>query len=433
MSEPLDELKFIPLRPPAFDLKKAKSRFADVPAGASLEYRCRVVIAMHLERYPPEAIGMIGEHAWGAVIKLKHDRTAPDKGKRRTPAITERFLSAVEEENPHLAESAVADKLVWKDIVESKFPSNGLARPIGLLFPWPILVQRVVRAGSDLMELYATVDVGDKDKNNLERAIQVLVETPMCVSLLQETEIGKTLKKFIKLSAKRPKAHDLDIFSPQPMSSSTKANGKSLSPLQQLEFLLQCWKDMAAKSGVAMHSSRQVARSATPEDDIASDLKAAESCQTWRQLYHLLHEREQTRRVNQGARMRESRERIAQNQPKIVKVRPAKAKHDAILNRPLGPKYGSSSASLGPTKNKLQVLKEESKVAAVWQKSSPGSKLPSNSFGNAVAFAGVGKSAKKLKTNPARTVATSGGKTMKGPTKIPVSVLRKKLSKSFRK
>ncbi len=131
--------------------------------------------------------------------------------------------------------------------------------------------------------------------------------------------------------------------------------------------------------------------------------------------------------------MRESRERIAQNQPKIVKVRPAKAKHDAILNRPFGPKYGTTSASLPPTKNKLQVLKEESKVAAVWQKSSPGSKVPSNSFGNAVAFAGVGKSAKKLKSAPARTIGTLSGKSMKAPTKIPVSVLRKKLSKSFRK
>jgi hypothetical protein len=431
MSEELDDLKFIPLRPPAFDLKKAKSRFADVPTDASLEFRCRVVIAMHLERYPPEAIGMIGEHAWGAVIKLKHDRTAPDKGKRRTPAITERFLSAVEEENPHLAESAVADKLVWKDIVESKFPSNGLARPCGLLFPWPILVQRIVRAGSDLMELYATDDVGDKDKHNLERAIQVLVDSPMCVSLLQETEIGKTVKKFIKLSTKTPKAQDLDIFTSRTISSSTKTNGKSMSPLQQLESLLQYWKDVAAKSGVAIHNSQQLTRTPRPEDEAESDLKAAESCQTWRELYHLLHEREQTRRVNQG--MRESRERIAQNQPKIVKVRPAKAKHEAILNRPFGPKYGSSSASLPPTKNKLQVLREESKVAAVWQKSTPGSKVQANSFGNAVAFAGVGKSAKKLKPTPAKTVGTPGGKSMKGPTKIPTSTLRKKLSKSFRK
>jgi Tfp pilus assembly ATPase PilU len=67
-----------------------------------------------------------------------------------------------------------------------------------LLLP---LVDRVVEAGRDLMELYdATGDIGDKDKHNLERAIQVLVDTPMCVSLLQKTEIGKTLKEVIKLS-----------------------------------------------------------------------------------------------------------------------------------------------------------------------------------------------------------------------------------------
>lgn len=430
----MDELQFIPLRPPAFDLKKSKSRLAEVSPDASLEYRCRVVVAMHLERYPPEAIGMLGEHAWGSVIKLKYERTAPDKGKRRTPAITERFLAAVENENPHLAESSVADKLVWKDIVESKFPSNGLARPRGLLYPWPILVQRVVKASNDLLELFDTDEVGDKDRHNLERAIQVLFDTPMSVALLQETEVGKAIKKFIKLSRKNPKAQELDIFTARPLVSCTKSNGKSMSPLQQLELLLQSWKDIAAKSGVEIQDSNRDLRNPVAEDDHERDLKAAESCQSWRQLFHLLQERETNRRVSQGARMRESRERIAQNQPKIVKVRPAKAKHDAILNRPVGKMYSSSSvASLPPTKNKMQMLKDESKVACAWQKSSAGQKVSANSFGNAVAFAGIGKSAKKLKVTPATTVPVASGRRMVVPTKIPASTLRKKLSRSFRK
>lgn len=430
----MDELQFIPLRPPAFDMQKSKSRLAEVSPDASLEYRCRVVVAMHLERYPPEAIGILGEHAWGSVIKLKYERTAPDKGKRRTPAITERYLSAVEEENPHLAESSVADKFVWKDIVESRFPSNGLARPRGLLYPWPILVQRVLKAANDLLELYDTNPTRDKDKQNLERAIQVLFDTPMSVALLQETEVGKIVKKFIKQSRKNPKAHEVDMLTARPLSSCTKSNGKSMSPLQQLELLLQSWRDVAAKSGVKIHDSNRGMRNPVDEDDNERDLRAAESCQSWRQLFHLLQDRETKRRFSQGARMRESRERIAQNQPKIVKVRPAKAKHDAILNRPVGTKYScGSTASLPPTKNKLQMLKAESKVASAWQKSSPGQKVSANSFGDAVAFAGIGKSTKKLKVAPSTTVTTAGGRRMVIPTKIPASALRKKLARSFRK
>ena len=371
-------------------------------------------------------MGMLGEYAWGSIIKLKHERTAPDKGKRRTPAITERFLAAVEQENPHLAGSSIADKLVWKDIVDAKFPSNGLARPRGLLYPWPILVQRVARAGSDLLELYDTKEVGDKDKRNLERAVQVLFDTPMCVSLLQETEIGKTIKKFIKTttSKKKTKAEELGIYTER----SNKSNAKPMSPLQQLEDLLQSWKDMAAKSGVAIHDS---SRNAAVEDD--GDLSAAESCLTWRDLFTLLQDRETHRRVNQGVRMRESRALRAKNQPKIVKVRPAKAKHDAILHRPVGSRFGSSIASLPPSKNKFQTLRDESKVATTWQKSAPGAKIMSSSFGNAVAFSGVGKSAKGLKTGATKTLALAGGKRMKVPTKIPANTLKKKLSKGFRR
>ena len=319
MSYESSELQFIPLRPPAFDLKKSKSRFAEVPPDATLEYRCRVVVAMHLERYPPEAIGILGEDAWASVIKMKHDRTAPDKGKRRTPAITERYLSAVEQENPHLAESQVADKLVWKDIVESKFPVNGLARPKGLLYPWPILVQRVLKAANDMLDIFETEEVGDKDFQNLERAIHVLYDTPMCISLLQETEVGKMAKKFIKLSKTKSKAAKMNLFTPRPISSCTKASRKSTSPLDQVEEMLHSWKDLAAKSGVEIQGSSRKEQTCAYEVDLARDLRAAESCQTWRQLYLLLQDRETNRRVSQGARMRESRERIAQNQPKIVK------------------------------------------------------------------------------------------------------------------
>jgi hypothetical protein len=69
------------------------------------------------------------------------------------------------------------------------------------------------------------------------------------------------------------------------------------------------------------------------------------------------------------------------------------AKPDAILNRPLGPKYRTSSASLPTNTNKLQVLKQELKVAAV-------SKVPATSFWQGSGGCGVGKSAKKPKLRP---------------------------------
>jgi hypothetical protein len=83
---------------------------------------------------------------------------------------------------------------------------------------------------------------------------------------------------------------------------------------------------MAGKSGVVMRNSQKVTGTPSLEDDV----EVAKSGQTSRQLSASPHEPEHTRSVNQGARML-----IAQSQPKIVTVRPAMAKPDAILIRPL--------------------------------------------------------------------------------------------------
>jgi hypothetical protein len=435
-----DPIVAIPLRPPAFDLKKSQSRLAHVDRDSTLEYRCQAVVVAHLERYPAAIMGMLSEPAWDSIVKMRHERTAPHKGKRRTPAMSQPFLAAVEEENPHLAESSVADKLVWKDCAELKFPTtNSLGRPRGLLYPWPVCVQRVTKAGSDLMDLYLnnseTDDVTEKEKHLLERAVQVLTDAPMNIPLLQQTGIGKTVKKFIKASGgkRKEKASSLGMFTERRVVSSfSKSNGKVRSLVEQLEELLLSWKTMAAKSGAAVHENMDKTRASVEEDDdikTAKDMDRAErSCRTWRELFHLLQRRETKRRANQGARMRESRRRLAQNQPKIVKVRPAKAKHDAILHRPVGAKFASSSSSSSsPPKNKMMALREESKVAATWQKGGAKSAGCGSSFGNAVAFAGVGKSARRL--GAGKTVALKGGKRMRVPTKISADALKKKLSK----
>lgn len=442
-----------PLKPPSFDSKKSQSRLAKVDRDSTLEYRCRAVVVAHLERYPAGIMGMLSEQAWDSIIKMRHERTAPNKGKRRAPAMTQLFLAAVEQENPHLAESAVADKLVWKDCVEFKFPMNGLARPRGLLYPWPILVQRVTKAGTDLLELYSNNDINDdgedgegvgasdKEKHRLERAVHVLTDVPINVSLLQQTGIGKTIKKFIKASSGKyeVKAGKLGVFAKRRITSCTKSNGQVQSPLEQLEGLLQTWKAVAAKSGVAIQQDNR--KSGGEVEDgaatIAKDLDRVERiCRTWRELFHQLQQRETKRRVKQGAKMRAKREHRALHQPKIVKVRPAKARHEAILNRPVGAKFGSSSASLShisPPKNRMMALREESKVAATWSKGGAGSNPNSggSGFGNAVAFAGVGKSAKRLSSG--KTQVLSGGKRMRVPTKMSANTLKKKLSKPIRR
>mmetsp|Transcript_11425 Transcript_11425/g.18977 ORF Transcript_11425/g.18977 Transcript_11425/m.18977 type:complete len:459 (+) Transcript_11425:94-1470(+) len=436
-----------PLKPPAFDGKKSQSRLAQVDRDSTLEYRCRAVVVAHLERYPAHVMGALSEHAWDSIIEMRHERTAPNKGKRRTPAMTQLFLAGVEEENPHLAESTVADKLVWKDCVEFKFPKNGLARPRGLLFPWPILVQRITKAGTDLLDLYRAADdekdnndeASEKEKYLLERAVQTLTDTPINVSLLQQSGIGKTVKKFIKVSSskKKKKARKLGGFTERRITSCTKMNDKVQSPLDQLEELLQTWKAVAAKSGVAIQAQDRKRASTNDADDdaatIAKDLDRAERvCRTWRELFHCLQRRETKRREKQGAKMRENRERRARDQPRVVKVRPAKAKHEAILNRPMGSKFGVGSVASLP-KNRMMLLREESKVAATWQKGGANASGGGSSFGNAVAFAAVGKSAKRLTPGKTKTMTLAGGKRMRVPTKMSASTLKKKLSKPVRK
>jgi hypothetical protein len=372
-------------------------------------------------------MGVLDEHGWESIIRLRYERTAPTVGKRKTAAVKESYLEEVEACNTHLADSQVADKLVWKDIVTFKFPINGMARSRGLMFPWPFLVQRVTKAGVDLTEvlqsLGTSIETREKDRQNLERVVQVLVETPMNVSLLQQSGIGKTLRKVLKTASKDccQKAEGLGFFEKRQVSYLAKS--PPISPSTQLEDLLGLWKDIAANQGVAMSSEPSSKLSNFCSDSDLADLQLAEdSCHSWRQLYHVLQTRESKRRANQGARMRESRERISRNQPKIVKVKHAKAKHEAILT--------GGFKNPAPCTVKMQAIRQESRVAVSWQKSSPAgvAKSPST-FSSAVAFASAGKKSPKHKLNPStQTVSLGGGKHMKVPAKLSsTSLLKKKL------
>ena len=295
------------------DEKPVRSRLAEVANDATLEARCIVVIVANLENYPPEAMGMLSEDAWNSIIRMRHERTQPKKGKagidgkgRVHPAVSERFLSAVEEAIPHLSESTFADRLVWKDCVESRFTAaSELARPRELRFPWPVLVQRIKDAGNDMMELMKKEEVKRGDIDAFNECVNVLCNSPMNVNLLEQTNIGKVLKKIIKAAAKQtPTMEALGMYTERRLSSGTITDkgGQMKVPLTQLDELLKRWKQMATESGVQV---REVAGKNSPSQTKQSKkyLKVAESCQTWRALFSVLKNYDSTRKEKQGARI----------------------------------------------------------------------------------------------------------------------------------
>jgi hypothetical protein len=200
----------------------------------------------------------------------------------------------------------------------------------------------------------------------------------------------------------------------------------TLSPLAQLEETLQKWKQMAANNGVQINSED---RQGTDEDgsfDDQEDLRRAESCQSWRELFLVLQQREEKRRANQGARMREIRKNLATGRPKVIKVRPAKSRHDNILDRAekkkqaTGKGYTSSVFSAAPAyasgNKKMEALKKESRIATMSQKSAarPITSQKKPTFGSAVAFATNPHSISPTKRK-GQVVTLAGGKRMKIP------------------
>mmetsp|Transcript_14441 Transcript_14441/g.16571 ORF Transcript_14441/g.16571 Transcript_14441/m.16571 type:complete len:449 (+) Transcript_14441:31-1377(+) len=445
----MNDADCVPLKSASFDKTKMRSkRLAEVAPDASLEERCSVVVALHLENYPPEMIGYLDQDAWNSIIKLKFNKTNPKEGKRRTAAITKHYLVAVETENPHLAESTVADKLVWKDLCEFQFPQDGVSRSKGLLFPWPIFVERIKRAGRELLEILQVENDGGTDisvTSKVERAIQLLVESAMNVALLKKSGIGKTIKKFVKHASKLESCEKMkflfqkrQVTSVKPSLLSSGFQSNSISIIEQAEKLVETWKETAANSGVAITQNNvqydnqrtlKPPHSNTDNSD-CRDLEHCEShCHNWRALYNTLDRLESKRRKKQGERLRQRREHRAKHQPKIIKVRPTCAsvrRENLIKHQPIGTKYASATAPRG--QEKFRALRDESKIAATWQKSTSENTCQTSSFGNAVAFAGVGKSAKTM--GRMQRVKLKGGKSMKVPAKMPVNTLRKKLSKT---
>ena len=378
---------------------------------SSLVARCMAVVVANLERYPPQALGVLAENDWEDLVRSKHRKTAPQKGTggldgtgRRAPALSERFLAEVEVQNAHLAESALADVLLWRDCVEYQFNREGLTRPRALLLPWPLLVKQTADLADVFGEYKKKEDEADKARELLEltneeaktiiHAAQDLKESPMNISLLKESGIGKVLKKVIKASSTRGQKSVFKRLK-MPISSAAARAGdvKEISVLKLLERLLQAWMDLAASQGVAMSNSpgkkNGVAVEHLRKDD--DDLRRAESCQSWRQLFAVLKERAEHRRFNLGQKMRANRKKENSMRPQIIKVRPANPRREKILDKaasassPTWARGGGTVASHGGAK--IFQLRKEAAIQSAREKSGVVDYKKPSGFGAAVAFA----------------------------------------------
>jgi hypothetical protein len=379
----------------------------------SLVSLCRDAIVANLERYNVEAFQILDESEWENIVRRKHEISRPLRGKggldgtgRMKPAMNSKFLSIIEETIPHLATSKVVDNLVWKDNVNHKFRAGGLSRPKGLMFPYPVLEARIKAAGDALTDIRKKHDMNEEEKRLGFRAIKAICDSPMDVRLLESSGIGKTVQKFVTTCSKN---QHLDF------DNKTIAN---------LSAVLEGWKGMARTNGVLMKDKHAAAKTLdlSLRDGRADDLEKARLCKSWRVLYFVLRESDETRRENQGARMRERRQKRNSERPKIVKVRhKTSTRHETIVKNK-ETRLGKPPAIPIHKHSKVQQLREEAKVTSA-RRSAPVQKVQSG-FGSAVAFA-TG-SQKKRKTG-STVVDLAGGKRMKIPNcKPPARDFKKK-------
>ena len=120
----------------------------------------------------------------------------------------------------------------------------------------------------------------------------------MNVALLRDSGVGKAVKKILK---------------------KMKGSCKDAEIRGQLEELLNRWVDMAESSGVGSDAGKggfdangvvpTSAKKKALEQDI--DLRTAESCMSWRQLFARLKNRNEKVMQSQGKRMREKRQNVS--------------------------------------------------------------------------------------------------------------------------
>ena len=253
------------------------SRESAVPTLVSL---CRTVICTYMEQYTPESFGICDLDEWEHLIRWRWRMTQPKQRSSQThtrkAVLAAPILLALEEANPHLQDSLTADQLLWQDCVELGFPRDGSTRPLELLVPWPVLVQR-------LRMVPTTLD----DDSDAEQLLALCHSTTWNVALLRDTGLGKIVQRYVK---------------------KTKPILEEVPHRAGLQEVLDAWRELAAATdpdAVYLPNQTQHRR-----PGVAEDLRRAERAMTWRQLFLILQERKAQRQAAQGERMRNIRETV---------------------------------------------------------------------------------------------------------------------------
>ena len=421
---------------------KLKPKTVIIP---SLYKLCIQTIASKIERFPPEVFCSLSEQDWEIVVKHRHTVTAPsvsshananantaaaatttttttttgggiDGCGRMSPAISDKVMMEIEECNPHLASSKLTDTLIWKDCVQYKFKAYGPTRPKALLCPWTVLVEKLKLATDNIVDLIESSSkegyengIRTSDQQILEKALLVLIESPMSVDLLNETKIGKSVSKCLKKISKissfssQPCLWDQPMVlhvDPQSSTSTTLYTNKPLLPKAHLEDILNSWKTLASTEGVkitqnppAAATSSNKANSKTTstssststssqEQQYTKDMKVLKMCFSWRELFEALTERRDYMLESHGAKMREKRQTMEIQKHKVKEVKlksrsaiiPSRASGNRIRqggSAMLKPAAAASSSSSGMKASKLNSWKRQVAVSKAGQKGIP--------------------------------------------------------------
>mmetsp|Transcript_7338 Transcript_7338/g.10946 ORF Transcript_7338/g.10946 Transcript_7338/m.10946 type:complete len:453 (-) Transcript_7338:1075-2433(-) len=440
----------------------------------SLTDLCLNTIAYCLERYPAEAFALLAPEEFTNIIQVRHDNTLPKKSAsarfnknnnnlssnptlfavlndvsgRLSPCVSAKTIREIQNANSHLKGIPAIDEMVWKDCVQLKFKLLGPSRPAALRLPWPLLVVELEKIGANLVEVSKQLsedltqeeDEAAKSKRTasvmsiMKKTLHVLGDTPISVNLMHESKIGRRVSKFVK-----------SLKSSHIMSEQSKSSLSVSEMLNRFDQILRSWKDIAAASGVAF-SSKSRSKNAddtginwigkskmTSEEQHLDDLNALESCQTWNDLYDILVAREETMRNHHGDRMKRLREGIAGKRHMVKQVNIYSKKRRATSVTCRGGQSSFSSASTNGT-SKMKVLREQTRAAVAYQKSSlPNKQKQKRSFAFSVATATANKYNPVKRTLKRDEIDLGNGKKMKMPVKKGNDVGAKVKDKKLRR
>jgi len=397
------------------------------------------MVASNIEKYPPGALGILSEYQWDNIVRARvankgfnsnlHaaaatinstvDGSNKDKlmggsgwtkvktsfaldtqsGKKQLPALSEKVLQSIEQHpnNVHISKSKLADELLWKEIVDYKF--NGIInRPTSLQIPRDLLIERLNGWSVKLLEIVSPpkeetdesrslqVISSNRRTHQLPIILQSLKNVPMDVTLLTDTNIGKSVSKAAKVMRKLwKKVKNLSdsekevnllgySFFWRPMSeqNGNKIEVHTISQLEFLQKIIEDWKNMAADNGVEV-ASKSSASSPKKKQKINDnqmhaswssnggtksttipiatcgkdkkismkqhqiDMKLLNESPDWRSLYQSLCKREEMLKKSHGDRVRTIRDNLKKDRPTVGKV---------VLKKAVGRVRGGDSSGM---------------------------------------------------------------------------------------